>query len=32
MENVAKWHHGVPNNDEFDRAMAELEAAEAVLA
>jgi transketolase len=29
MENVAKWHHGVPNNDEFDRAMAELEAAEA---
>ena len=31
MENVAKWHHGVPNNDEFDRAMAELEAAEAAL-
>ena len=35
MENagqVAKWHHGVPNNDEFSRAMAEQEAAEAVLA
>ena len=32
MENVAKWHHGVPNDDEFSRAMAELEAAEAGLA
>jgi transketolase len=32
MENVAKWHHGVPNDDEFSRAMAELEAAEAVMA
>src|ERR1700760_630973 len=32
MENVAKWHHGVPNDDEFGRAMAELEAAEAALA
>jgi hypothetical protein len=32
MENVAKWHHGVPSDDEFSRAMAELEAAEAVLA
>ena len=29
MENVAKWHHGVPNDDEFNRAIAELEAAEA---
>jgi transketolase len=32
MENVAKWHHGVPNEDEFNRAMAELEAAEAAMA
>jgi transketolase len=32
MENVARWHHGVPNDDEFSRAMAELEAAEAGLA
>jgi transketolase len=32
MENVAKWHHGVPNEDEFSRAMAELEAAEAAMA
>ena len=31
MENVAKWHHGVPNDDEFKRAMNELEAAEAVI-
>jgi transketolase len=32
MDNVAKWHHGVPNDDEFGRAMAELEEAEAALA
>jgi transketolase len=32
MENVAKWHHGVPNDDEFSRAMAELEEAEATIA
>jgi transketolase len=32
MENVAKWHHGVPNEEEFNRAMAELEAAEAAMA
>src|SRR5262252_4236712 len=32
MENVAKGHHGVPNDDEFKRAMGELEAAEAALA
>ena len=32
MENAAKWHHGVPNDDEFSRAMAELEAAEAAIA
>jgi transketolase len=31
MENVAKWHHGVPSDAEFARAMAELEAAEAAL-
>ena len=32
MDNVAKWHHGVPNDDEFNRAIAELEAAEAAIA
>jgi transketolase len=32
MENVAKWHHGVPNDHEFNNAIAELEAAEAALA
>jgi transketolase N-terminal domain/subunit len=32
MENVARWHYGVPNDDEFSRAMAELEAAEAAMA
>src|SRR5277367_1025500 len=32
MENVAKWHHGVPSDEEFGRAMGELEAAEAALA
>jgi len=31
MENVAKWHHGVPNDHEFKSAIAELEAAEAAL-
>jgi transketolase len=31
MENVAKWHHGVPSDDEFNRAIAELEAAEAAI-
>jgi len=31
MENVAKWHHGVPNDDEFNRAIAELEGAETVI-
>ncbi len=24
MENQAKWHHGVPNDDEFAQAMKEL--------
>jgi transketolase len=32
MENVAKWHHGVPSDEEFSRAMSELEAAQAALA
>ncbi len=31
MENVAKWHHAVPNDDEFKRAIAELEEAEAAI-
>lgn len=31
MEDTAHWHHHVPNDDEFARAMAELEAAEAGL-
>lgn len=29
MENVAKWHHGVPSDSEFQMALAELDAAEA---
>ena len=28
MENVGKWHHGVPSDAELARALAELEAAE----
>ena len=31
MENVAKWHHGVPNQAEFKQALADLDAAEAIL-
>jgi transketolase N-terminal domain/subunit len=27
MEDMAKWHHGVPNDDEYVRAIAELDAA-----
>ena len=27
MEDVGKWHHGVPNDAEYTRAMAELDAA-----
>ena len=27
MENVAKWHHGVPNEDEYARAIEELDLA-----
>lgn len=26
MENVAKWHHGVPNDEEYERAQQELQA------
>jgi transketolase len=32
MENVVKWHHGVPSDDEYQQAIAELEHAEAELA
>jgi transketolase len=31
MENVAKWHHGVPSEAELKQALAELETAEAKL-
>ena len=31
MENVGKWHHGVPNETELNQALAELDAAEAHL-
>ena len=24
MENQAKWHHGVPNEEQFEQAMSEL--------
>jgi transketolase len=27
MEDVGKWHHGVPSDDEYNRALAELDAA-----
>jgi len=27
MENVAKWHHGVPNDEEYAKALAEIDAA-----
>jgi transketolase len=32
MENVVKWHHGVPGDAEYNQAIAELERAEAELA
>lgn len=32
MENVVKWHHGVPSDDEYQQAQAELARAEAELA
>ena len=31
MENVAKWHHGVPSETELKQALSELDAAEKVL-
>jgi len=31
MENVGKWHHKVPSDDEYSRAMAELDTVEAAL-
>ncbi|MBL9190668.1 MAG: transketolase [Opitutaceae bacterium] len=31
MEDVCKWHHGVPNDDEYAKAIAELDAAIAKL-
>ena len=31
MENVGKWHHGVPSESELAQAVAELDAAEAKL-
>jgi transketolase len=31
MENVTKWHHGVPSEPELKQALAELDAAEAKL-
>ena len=31
MEDVAKWHHGVPNETELKQALSELDAAEAKL-
>ncbi len=31
MENVGKWHHGVPSEAEYEQAMKELDAAIAVL-
>jgi transketolase len=27
MENIGKWHHGVPSDDEYARAIAEIDAA-----
>jgi transketolase len=31
MEDVVKWHHGVPSDDEYSKAVAELDAAECGL-
>jgi transketolase len=31
MENVVKWHHGVPSDDEYQQAQVELAKAEAAL-
>jgi len=27
MEGVVKWHHRVPNDEEYDRALAEIDRA-----
>jgi transketolase len=32
MEDVGKWHHGVPSDDEYARALAEIDAALAKFA
>jgi transketolase len=32
MEDVAKWHHGVPSDKEYDTALAELESRYSQLA
>jgi transketolase len=32
MEDVGKWHHGVPSDDEYARALAEIDAALSQLA
>ena len=32
MEDVAKWHHGVPNDQEYEQALGEIDAALARLA
>lgn len=31
MEDIGKWHHGVPNDDDYARAVAELDAAAEAL-
>ena len=31
MENVGKWHHGVPSAEQLEQALAELHAAELAL-
>jgi hypothetical protein len=32
MEDVVKWHHGVPGEDEYAKALEELDEAERTLA
>ena len=31
MENQAKWHHGTPSADQYEQAMAELQAEEEAI-
>ena len=31
MENEKKWHHGVPSDEQYERAMKELDLAEKAL-